>query len=209
MLHRILRSVTFFGLLFDIDTHLASQVRAARCSHCSGPLHAANYPRKPRGALVDLPESLSVRRSFSCGHTSCRRRTKPPSLLFMDRRVYLRVSIVLVVALRQQRPDAWSMRLLARTLNMPLSTVQRWLRFWRLHFPCTPRWLALRGRVPLGVCDQCLPADLMRAMGAFEHPGLLYPLIHTLALLAGVSITTLDHLLRGRQSFTQNLLSSA
>lgn len=208
MLHAILGSVTFFTLLFDIDTDLAAQTRATGCPHCGEPLHVANYTRKLRGVLTGLPESLSLRRSFSCAHEDCRRRTMPPSLLFMDRGVYLGVSRLLVVALRQQRPDAWSMRALARTLAMPLRTVQRWMRFWRERFPCCPRWLVLRGRAPVWVRDERLPADLLIATGAFGVGG-LRALTRTLALLCGAALDVVDHALRGRLPFTQSLPSSA
>jgi hypothetical protein len=132
----------------------------------------------------------------------------PPSLLFMDRRVFFGVSILLVTALRQQRPDAWSMRALSRALAIPLRTIQRWMHFWRERFPSTPRWLVLRGRVPVQVRDDHLPAALMVATGAFGTGG-LRALIRTLALLCGAALDALDHRLRGRLPFTQNLSSPA
>jgi hypothetical protein len=132
----------------------------------------------------------------------------PPSLLFMDRSVYFGVSRLLVVALRQQRPEAWSMRALARTMAMPLRTIQRWMRLWRERFPASPRWLVLRGRVPVWVRDERVAADLLIAMGAFGVGG-LRALIRTLALLCGAGFDVIDHALRGRLPFTQNLSSPA
>ena len=41
-----------FERLMAWDEELARQVAAARCPHCGGPLHRANYERKPRGGLL-------------------------------------------------------------------------------------------------------------------------------------------------------------
>lgn len=48
MCHALLHDPRFFTLLLQIDHELAAQTQAQGCI-CSGPLHQANYPRKPRG----------------------------------------------------------------------------------------------------------------------------------------------------------------
>ena len=95
-----LDSAALFFVLARIDWSLAAEVRAGGCPHCGGPLHAAHYLRKPRGG-PPLPDSLSTRRSLCCGH--CRRRSTPPSGLFLGRKVYWGAVVVVVAALRQRR----------------------------------------------------------------------------------------------------------
>jgi hypothetical protein len=90
--------VKFWQLLFDVDTCIAQAVQAARCPHCNGPLHRADYPRKPRGGPLDpdIEQSLlSTRISFCCGRPGCRRRSTPPSVRFLGPKVYLGAAILL------------------------------------------------------------------------------------------------------------------
>ena len=42
--------------------------------------------RKPHGGPADLSETFSLRHSLCCGREGCRRRTLPPSVLFLGRR---------------------------------------------------------------------------------------------------------------------------
>lgn len=42
----------FFATLESLDLGIARRVAASRCPVCGGPLHAGNFLRKPRGALV-------------------------------------------------------------------------------------------------------------------------------------------------------------
>ena len=41
-----------FRFLSRIDAELAAEARKGRCPRCTGPLHVADYPRKPRGCPV-------------------------------------------------------------------------------------------------------------------------------------------------------------
>jgi hypothetical protein len=69
-----------FERLMAWDEELARQVAAARCPHCGGPLHQANYWRKPRGALLaEAGEAFRLRHSLCCGREGCRKRSLPPS----------------------------------------------------------------------------------------------------------------------------------
>ena len=73
---------------------------------CGGPLHYANYPRKPRGGPPDLDEVFEIRYSLCCGREGCRRRLLPPSVRFWGRRVYWAPVVLIITALRQGRnPD--------------------------------------------------------------------------------------------------------
>ncbi len=70
--------VEFFCTLELIDERLAVAVRSERCPHCGGPLHQANYRRKPRGMwLCGDGEASTLRHSLCCGRVGCRKRTLP------------------------------------------------------------------------------------------------------------------------------------
>ncbi|XXX63876.1 hypothetical protein WME82_36210 [Sorangium sp. So ce128] len=98
----------FFAMLEALDRAIVRRVAASRCPACRGPLHAGNYPRKPRGALIAPEgEAFVVRFSFCCGREGCRRRATPPSLRFLGRRVYLGV-VVIVASLVAQALGAAS-----------------------------------------------------------------------------------------------------
>lgn len=154
------RAALFF-VLARIDRSLAAEVRAAGCRHCGGPLHRAAYLRKPRGG-PPLPESLSVRHSLCCGR--CRRRTTPPSVLFLGRKVYWSAVVVVVGALRQRRPGSASAARLREALGVSWKTVRRWMAWWAEAFPSSPPWRALRGYLPGTVRDDDLPAALFDAV---------------------------------------------
>ena len=81
----IITDTKFFEFLRSIDDDLAEAVRREGCVFCEGPLHQANYTRKPRGGY-ELDGS--IRRSFCCGRKGCRRRHLPPSVLYLGRGVY-------------------------------------------------------------------------------------------------------------------------
>jgi hypothetical protein len=45
----VLQDPAFFHFLTRIDEEFAAVTRLGRCPGCEGPLHVADYPRKPRG----------------------------------------------------------------------------------------------------------------------------------------------------------------
>ena len=100
MYPNVLADIWLYGALLKFDADLAAQARAGRCPWCGGPLHSAKYERKPRGALVGLPEGYTERYSFCCGRDGCRHRVTPPSLRFLGRKVYLGVVVVLASMMR-------------------------------------------------------------------------------------------------------------
>ena len=133
----------FFASLTELDAEIARQVAAGGCPWCGGPLHQANYSRKPRGGLLgEAGEELSIRHSLCCGVEGCRRRTLPPSVRFFGRRVYLEVVLVLASVLCQlcALRDAWV------ASGVPSWTLRRWQAWWREDFPKSPTWAALRAR---------------------------------------------------------------
>ena len=161
MYHRLLRNASFWAFLFSVDKELADAAREAGCQ-CGGPLHCANYPRKPRGGCENLPESYGYRLSFCCGRDGCRKRTTPRSVRFLGRKVFLGAVVVLVAAMRQG-PSPRRVRELTELFGADRRTIARWCTFWREQFPQTPFWKVARGRfVPrLAIAD--LPSALLEA----------------------------------------------
>ena len=184
------RAALFF-VLARIDRSLAAEVRTGGCPHCGGPLHAAHYARKPRGG-PRLPESLSVRRSLCCGH--CRRRSTPPSVLFLGRKVYWGAVVVVVAALRQRRPGSASAAQLREALGVSWKTVRRWMRWWAEAFPTSRPWRAFRGWLSATVRDDDLPAALFDVVTGARG------LLGTLTAWART-----EHAARGPTSATQKM----
>ncbi len=161
MLSELLQKASLFSLLFRIDLDLAEQVQKNGCQFCRSTLHHANYHRKPRGGPVDIPEEYLIRQSLCCANKECRRRTMPPSSLFMGRRVYWGCVILVVMTLAQGRLCGASVAKLARMFSISRHTIKRWITWFRDEFPQTVQWHRLRGRVASTVSNNKLPGSLV------------------------------------------------
>lgn len=161
MLTELLQRSSLFRLLRAIDSDLARDKREQRCPHCGGPLHQSNYVRKPRGGPPTIPEEYLIRESLCCGREGCRKRTLPPSCLFMGRRVYWGCVILVVMALRQKRPQGASARRLQTIFEISRSTLARWFTYFKEEFPRSAKWQRLRGRVIARVENDRLPTSLL------------------------------------------------
>lgn len=161
MLTAPVRSVTFFDALFQLDQQLSEACRSKRCPDCKGPLYLASYPRKPRGGPDELPVAYQTRLSLCCGREGCRKRTLPPSCLFMGRRVYLAASILVTTVLRQRSPRSAELKALVELLGVAPRTIRRWLAHFASTFPKSPLWLRLRGLVNPSVGNDQLPSALL------------------------------------------------
>jgi len=106
--------------------------------------------------------------SLCCGREGCRRRTLPPSTLFLGRRVYWAGVILLVVTLRQRRVDGLSAGQVQRELGVSRKTLKRWMAWFAEVFPTTPLWRRIRGLVVATVRDDELPESLV---ARFEATG--------------------------------------
>lgn len=157
--HALLVDAKFHQLLQSCDEDLAAQARSVACT-CGGRVHVANYPRKPRSALRDLPPRFGVRFSFCCSVDGCRARQTPPSVRFLGRRVFLSVMVVLVAALAQGAtpPRVTTLR---KALGVSRRTLVRWRRWWTEHFPQSTFWRAARGRFQTPVAPSDLPLALI------------------------------------------------
>ena len=182
MCHAFLSDSRFYEFLFEIDRDIASQVQSGGCS-CGGALHSARYPRKPRGIRYLLDESYETRLSFCCAVDGCRRRSTPPSVRFLGRKVYLGVIVVLISALEHglsPKRRQW----LIDTLDIWPQTLTRWRKWWREVFPVSRCWRAVAG-------DFIPPVDTFRLPGALlgrlTGESLLRRLCHLLGLLMPIT----------------------
>jgi len=151
---------SFYQKLFQLDQAIANDAQAAGCPHCGDRLHGANYPRKPRGVRSALDESYQYRLSFCCARDGCRRRTTPPSVRFLGRKVYLGVIVILVTALQHGLTER-RRRQLIEQLDLWPQTIARWRRWWHAQVPMTRCWQALRGRFVPPIDARLLPAVLL------------------------------------------------
>jgi hypothetical protein len=168
MYHDLPQAASFWSFLFAVDQDLAETARKNACS-CGGRLHRSNYPRKPCGISVQLPEEQRVRLSFCCDREGCRKRVTPPSVRFLGRKVYLAAVVILLSAMRQG-PTPRRVRELSQRFDVDRRTIARWQVFWREHFPQTPFWKIAGARLTPVVKIVSLPYSLVDAFLRRDPP---------------------------------------
>lgn len=193
MCHDFFNDASFYHFLFQIDSDIASDVQKRPCQYCGGLLHSARYPRKPRGPRHLLTDDYESRLSFCCAEEDCRRRTTPPSVRFLGRKVYLGVVVILVTALnhgltRQRRQQLFDQ------LEINPQTFYRWLTWWREVFPASRCWQSARGRFIPPVDTVQLPGVLL---GRFTGRDLKHRLCQFLQLLLPLTTSSCCRFLRG------------
>lgn len=185
MCHALLSDSTLWELLFRLDQGLAAEARDRGCP-CGGALHSARYPRKPRGGPSDLGPEYSCRLSLCCAREGCRRRTTPPSVRFLGRRVYLGAVVVLVSALREGITAKRAAHL-RELLGVSLRTLRRWRVWWRDAFVASSFWKSVRGRFLPSVEVSALPASLLER---FSGDGDRSRLIQALTFVSPMTTTS-------------------
>jgi hypothetical protein len=191
--HLALLDSSFWIKLFHIDQQIAEQVRSCGCQHCDegGRLHVANYPRKPRGQHRDvLGSPYTIRLSFCCA--ACRRRTTPPSVRFLGRKVYLGTIISLISAGFDALNDDERGRLI-EALNLPAQTLYRWRLWWSKQVPASQCWRALSGWFSPAISPARLPGELLARLHGSD---LGARTIRLLQLMAPLTTVTSPHLMR-------------
>jgi hypothetical protein len=184
--HRLLEDARLFDVLQRFDEDLAAETRAGRCPFCGGRLDVANYPRKPRGGPAGHDERLS----FCCAEEGCRRRTTPPSVRFLGRKVYLGAMVVLATAMQQGLSPPRLLHL-QELLGVSRRTLKRWRIFWAELFGKSPFWQSARGRLARPIEGDRLPLGLLEVMGWKE----VMQRVALLRLLRFITpITTRPHL---------------
>lgn len=179
----ILQDARLYELLHRLDVDLAHQARASGCRHCDGVLHSAHYGRKPRGGPPGLAAKIDQRLSFCCARDGCRRRTTPPSVRFLGRRVYFGAVVLLASALRDGL-TARRVRALRAQLGVDRRTLRRWRRWWQEAFVSSVFWRSARARFAPPVAEAALPASLLERFSAQSSPS---SLVQALQFLAPIS----------------------
>jgi hypothetical protein len=170
--HDWIADINFFDLLCAEDARIAAAVKVAGCRRCGGRLDRADYPRKPRGgAVAGAGEGIERRLSFCCSREGCRRRTTPPSLVFLGRRVYLAITVVTA---------AWR----SVAAGVPHRTVRRW-QTWFAELR-SGRWITeIAGRLwPPVEPGEKLPDGLVQRFEGRPLGGALAAVLQLLAPLS-------------------------
>lgn len=160
MSHDWIADINFFQLLDAEDARVTAAVKEGGCLRCGDRLDQANYPRKPRGGDMGVAgEVFDRRRSVCCARDGCRRRRTPPSLVFLGRRIYLAITVVVA---------AWRT---AGSGSPPRRTVGRW-RSWFAALRDTPWWAVQRGRLwpPIEPAELLPAAIIERMLGVSNRP---------------------------------------
>lgn len=178
-----LNDARFPRLLLQFDEDLAREVRRKRCPDCGGALHAAPYPRKPRGTVAPLGAEYCVRLSFCCAVEGCRHRATPPSLRFLGPKVYWAAVVVLISAMRCG-PTRTRMQLLKELVGVSRQTVRRWTVWWQQPLPESPFWRTACGAFRSSVQRGELPQSLLEQFAGPDE-GRLLAVLRFLAPLSG------------------------
>jgi len=165
---KLLTDARFYELRLKFDADLAAEARAARCGECAGRLDAANYPRKPRGALGKLPDNYETKFSFCCAEDGCRSRHTPPSVRFLGRRVYLGALVILASAMQQGATPVRARRL-RELLGVSLRTLARWREWWRSAFFESEFWKTEKVLFSVPLSKEGLPLSLLERFGSNEE----------------------------------------
>jgi hypothetical protein len=182
----LLRNASLYDLLFTVDRDLAAEARAAGCRTCGGRSHSARYPRKLRGGLEELGPDYTTRLSFCCEREGCRRRTPPPSVRFLGRRVYLGAVVVLVTAMQAGITQTRAERL-RELVGVSPRTLKRWREWWQTTFVASAFWRAVKGRFMPSVNVAAIPASLL---DRFAGPDALTQLLHLRRFLCPLTTRT-------------------
>ncbi len=158
MYQRLLGNERIRAFLLRCDRELAEEVRKGGCPRCSGRLHQANYPRKPRGEELGL--GPVVRLSFCCGVEGCRKRATPRSLRFLGRKVYLGLAVVIAGVLGQGASRLGT-GALQKLLGVSRRTLGRWRRWWGTILLESRFWQGARGRFQAPISAADLPRELL------------------------------------------------
>ena len=118
----------FFRLQQEIDLDECRRVQALRCPDCGGPLDRNDHARKPRGLPFQHFDSDPRRLNLCC--RDCRAHNMPESVVYLGRRVYVGVVLVLASILVSGLTPRRLVRVQA-DLGVSAQTVRRWRQWWQ------------------------------------------------------------------------------
>ena len=180
----------FFRLLQEIDQDECRRVQALGCPDCGGPLDRNDHARKPRGLPFQYFDSDRRRLNLCCRH--CRAHNMPESVVYLGRRVYVAVVLVLASIVA----SGLTPRRLARVrahLGVSAQTVRRWRQWWQTSFVQSRFWSERRGLFLPTVDVLDLPNELV---GRFVRRPEISRLLAFVRFLSPLTIT----LRKGRAS---------
>ena len=141
-----------------LDEEEGAKVKLAGCPYCGQVLDRAYYERRPRGLLLEL--KLGDRRRISYCCRTCRKRTTPESVRFLDRKVYSFLSFMVCMLLRSGRSPQVTLERLRGMCGVSGVTVCRWKR-WIGQFLESSRWRLLRTRLSPSFSVEDFPRSLV------------------------------------------------
>ncbi len=154
---RYLKDPRFFELLYKIDKDTAYEHHKSPCLICNKPLHFANYKRKARC----IEDEFLTRFSLCC--SSCRKRTKVPSILFFNSFVYGSIFFFIISCFINGNGHRY--KRLSSIFKVSDRTLRRWKRWWDNTFKETGFWKELSGLIKPSVD---LPLDIVQQFFKFE-----------------------------------------
>ena len=160
MCQKLLRDARLYEALSRIDVELMTKVQRARCPLCGGTLNRADYPRSPRGGPPGLDPSYWRRLGLCCSAEGCRRRSTPPSVRFLGRRVYLGAVVVLACVFEGGLTSK-RLAVLRAELGVSRRTVLRWRRWWLEDFASSDFFRVARGMFRTPADPAGLPGTLL------------------------------------------------
>jgi hypothetical protein len=175
----LLADASFHKRLRKFDEELGQAARAEGCLRCSGVLHSARFPRKPRGRPAGLGVEDERRISFCCAVDGCRKRRTPASVRFLGSKLYLAAVVVLVAVLRHGITAARIQRL-SELAGIDRRTIERWQVWWRKVVPATAFWRNARAAFMPPVDEARLPDALIERFPG-DEPDRLIALLRFLA----------------------------
>jgi hypothetical protein len=182
MCHTTLLDSKFVEFLVRTDEQMAEEMRAGGCLRCGNALHLNSFPRKPRGIPPDWANKyFTYRLSFDC--SVCGKRHTPPSVRFLEHRVYLGFAVVLACAVQKGLTD-FRVKMLINQIKVPRQTIERWCIWWQEAFAKSAFFKTERGRFkPLTIEDATLPACLLLCFEGTDLSSRLQRLLRFLAPL--------------------------
>ena len=162
MYHDLPRTARFWWSLFVFDQDLANASSRERMFLRRTPPLRRLSRESPAASPPASRASCGIRLSFCCDRDGCRKRTTPPSVRFLGRKVYLGAIVILISAMRQG-PSPRRVRELSARFGVDQRTIARWQVFWREHFPQSHFWKIEGARFKATVKIISLPYSLVDA----------------------------------------------
>lgn len=172
-MNTILNDPKLYDALLQIDKELATETKGKGCPHCGGVLHSAKYPRKLKESCLPTDKKEIKRISFCCSTDGCRSRITPRSVLFMGRRRYMSVTMILYSAMCHGMTQK-RMAALGKLTGVSARTLTRWQTWWQKVFLNSQFWQYNKAFImpPLNSIQLCCEL-VQRFSASYEITGMI------------------------------------